>query len=126
MSLRYLNQIDQDRRWSIGTITLRRSEAGYVTRHRLPLGGRNRLHDFHHVGIVGPLTFGKAAHRLDQIFVTLAGQPRRRQAANEVLLMTNLAYSHSGGRRRGGGGERAAPASSFSRNKPLRPPALPA
>src|SRR5262249_19795861 len=61
----------------------RRSEAGYVTRHSLPFGGRNRLHDFHHVGIVGPLALGKAVHRLDEIFVALAGQPRPRQTANE-------------------------------------------
>ena len=27
-----------------------------------------------HLGIVGALTFGKAAHRLHQIFVALAGQ----------------------------------------------------
>src|SRR4029077_20119057 len=40
-------------------------EGGYVTRDRLPIGGRNRLHDIHHVGIVLPLTSGIAAHRLD-------------------------------------------------------------
>jgi hypothetical protein len=41
----YLNQTDQDRRRSIGTSRCYRSEAGYVTRHRLPLGGGNRLHN---------------------------------------------------------------------------------
>jgi hypothetical protein len=58
---------------------------------------RNRLHKIHHIGIVGPLTVGVAAHRLGQIFVAQAGQPRRRRAANEVLLMTNLAYNRCGG-----------------------------
>src|SRR6202040_4033274 len=42
----------------------------------------------------------------DQIFVALAGQPRRRQAANKIRLMTNLAYSYPVGRRCGGGGSR--------------------
>src|SRR5258707_11425675 len=79
------------------------SKAGYVTRHPVPLRGQERLHHVHHFGIVGPLTFSIAAHRLDQIFIPLAGQPRRRQATSQVLLMTSLAYSHYGGRRRGGG-----------------------
>ena len=80
-----------------------RSQAGQVTRHRLPLGGRHRLHDPRHVRTVGPLAVGKAAHRLDKIFVPLAGEPRRRQAASQVLLMTRLAYGDFGRRRRGGG-----------------------
>jgi hypothetical protein len=73
-----------------------------------------------HVGIVGALAISIAAHRLDQIFVALAGESRRRHAANEILLMTRLAYSHCGGRRQ----RRAAPASFFSRNRPLRTPFL--
>jgi hypothetical protein len=40
------------------------SEAGYVTRHCLPFGGRKRLHNIGHVGTVGLLTFGVPAHRL--------------------------------------------------------------
>src|SRR5258708_12292590 len=69
------------------------SKAGYVTRHRVPLGGRKRLHHVHHFGIVGPLTFGIAAHRLDQIFIPLAGQPRRRQPTTQVLPMTSPSYT---------------------------------
>jgi hypothetical protein len=41
----YLNQTDQDRHRSIGTSRCYRSEAGYVARHRLPLGGGNRFHN---------------------------------------------------------------------------------
>ena len=50
---------------------------------------------------------GKTAHLLDQIFIALAGQPRRRHAlrlpgATEVGVMTSLAYSHSAGYRGSG------------------------
>jgi len=41
----YLNQTDQDRRWSIGTSRCCRSEAGYVPHNRLPPGRGNRLHN---------------------------------------------------------------------------------
>src|SRR5205807_288277 len=94
------------------------SEAGYVTRHRLPFGGWNRPHDLHHFDIAlehrdsrvaaGAL-FGIAAHGLDQIVVGLASEPRRDRAANEVLLMTNLTECHSAGRRRGGGASGSGP-----------------
>jgi len=80
------------------------SKARYVTRHCLALRGRKRLHQFHHVGIIGPLAIGKAVHRLDQIVVTLTGQSRRRQAADKTWLMANLAYRHPVGRRCRGSG----------------------
>src|SRR5260370_38163937 len=74
-----------------------RSEARYVARDRLAPSGRKLLHDFHHVGIVGPITLGKAAHRLDQGFEALTGEPPPRGGASERPLMTKL----SAGRRAG-------------------------
>src|SRR5262249_39683823 len=41
----------------------------------------------------------KVAHRLDQIIVPLACEPRRRYAADQLLLMTGLAYRYCGRRR---------------------------
>src|SRR5262249_9782320 len=80
-------------------------------RYRLPLGRRKLLHDLHHVGVVGPITVSKAAHRLDQIFVALTGESRRRQAADEIRLMTNLTDGYSvRRRRRGGWGKACRPA----------------
>jgi hypothetical protein len=68
------------------------------------LPGRKPLHQFHHVGIVGALAFGKLAHLFDQIFVALTGEPRRRQGADKARLVANLAYRDPVGRRRGGDG----------------------
>ena len=78
-----------------------KSEARDVTRHRLTIGHRNRRHDAAHFGTVFSLAVRKVAHRLDQIIVLLACEPRRRYAANQFLLMTGLAYRHRGGRRGG-------------------------
>src|SRR3954451_14976435 len=75
-----------------------KSEARDVTRHRRTIGHRNRRHDAAHFGTVFSLAVRKVAHRLDQIIVLLAGEPRRRYAANRFLLMTGLAYRHCGGR----------------------------
>src|SRR5258706_14507822 len=77
------------------------SEARYVACDCLPLGGRKLLHYFYHVGIVGPIAFGKAAHRPYQIFVGFAPQPRRRQGAHENWLMTKLTNRYPARRRDG-------------------------
>ena len=78
-----------------------KSEARDVTRHRRTIGHRNPRHDAAHFGTVFSLAVRKVAHRLDQIIVLLACEPRRRYAANQFLLMTGLAYRHCGGRRGG-------------------------
>src|SRR5258705_10606929 len=62
------------------------------------IGHRNPRHDAAHFGTVFSLAVRKVAHRLDQIIVLLACEPRRRYAANQFLLMTGLAYRHCGGR----------------------------
>src|SRR5690242_3840920 len=71
-----------------------KSEARDVTRHRRTIGHRNPRHDAAHFGTVFSLAVRKVAHRLDQIIVLLACEPRRRYAANQFLLMTGLAYRH--------------------------------
>src|SRR3954467_4208489 len=77
-----------------------KSEARDVTRHRRTIGHRNPRHDAAHFGTVFSFAVRKVAHRLDQIIVLLACEPRRRNAANQFLLMTGLAYRHCGGRRK--------------------------
>src|SRR3954452_11236060 len=76
-----------------------KSEARDVTRHRRTIGHRNPRHDAAHFGTVFSLAVRKVAHRLDQIIVLLACEPRRRYAANQFLLMTGLAYRHCGEQR---------------------------
>src|SRR6476646_10354295 len=85
-------------------ITLCRSQGGQITRHVLPLGGCERLHQFHHVDAVGALYVRKSVHGSQQVFVTLPGETWRRQAALEILLMAYLADRHSVGLGRSGGG----------------------
>src|SRR5437899_8499582 len=55
-----------------------KSEARDVTRHRRTIGHRNPRHDAAHFGTVFSLAVRKVAHRLDQIIVLLACEPRRR------------------------------------------------
>ena len=54
---------------------------------RIYVGRRDGIHEIRHAGIVGAATVTEISHRLLQILVLLAGQPRRRSVALELIEM---------------------------------------
>ena len=51
----------------------RTSQRRQIARHGIALAVAERLHEFRHVAIVGPLAGGEAAHRGDQVVVAEPG-----------------------------------------------------